>query len=528
MTTDILNYWPSDYEPRQGQIDVLTWLEKQTAKYLIVQAPVGSGKSLIGMTFSRYVSGDIGHSYILTPQKILQAQYENSFRNHNVVSLYGKANYTCKSHGTSCDVGATLSRGACHKCPWKEKREEAKKAANVVFNYKLALTYFGYEKETFHKRALVVADEAHQLEQQLIDFDTVKVERATARGFSVDWPDIRSFNMEKAVEWLTNEFMPRLQQRVMDLEEQIEAIEGTPSRREAKMIKEHEEHKASLDQLTQICYTPLDQLNETHVCVYNMTEIQIKCLTAESAFEHVLKPYGNRFLFMSSTIIDPKQFCKDLGIDPDEAAFYDLDSEFPAENRPVAYLPQMKMNASWNKPERRDELKRMGSTITGLIAMHTNESGIIHTGNYKIAEWLVTVLAKQSTHRVIHHNPNDHVTRDEAINDYLESASDEPCVLISPSITEGLDLIGDLGRFAIVAKIPYGFLGDQWIKKRMDMSNEWYRRRAIIDIIQGGGRVVRSKEDTGTMYIVDESWGYLFSQTSNSIPQWWKDAYTIV
>jgi len=101
----------------------------------------------------------------------------------------------------------------------------------------------------------------------------------------------------------------------------------------------------------------------------------------------------------------------------------------------------------------------------------------------------------------------------------------KPSILISPSITEGLDLVDDLARFAIFAKVPFGYMGDQWIKRRMQMSNEWYQRRAVISIIQGGGRVVRSKEDWGVVYILDESWGFLYNQTRNRIPQWWKDAY---
>ena len=119
------------------------------------------------------------------------------------------------------------------------------------------------------------------------------------------------------------------------------------------------------------------------------------------------------------------------------------------------------------------------------------------------------------------------MNRNDAIEHFLDWST-TPAILISPSSTEGLDLKGDLGGFAIFAKVPFGNMGDAWIKKRMTISSEWYQRRAMIDIIQGGGRIVRTPEDEGTTYILDESFGYLYNQNKKIVPQWWKDAYHAV
>jgi Rad3-related DNA helicase len=53
-------------------------------------------------------------------------------------------------------------------------------------------------------------------------------------------------------------------------------------------------------------------------------------------------------------------------------------------------------------------------------------------------------------------------------------------------------------------------------------------RQAMISIIQGGGRVVRSPEDWGNTYILDESFGFLWNKYKKNAPQWWKDAFTVV
>ena len=100
-------------------------------------------------------------------------------------------------------------------------------------------------------------------------------------------------------------------------------------------------------------------------------------------------------------------------------------------------------------------------------------------------------------------------------------------LLISPSITEGLDLKGDLGRFAIFAKIPYPYLGDEWIKKRASIDQQWYLRQTVTNIIQGSGRIVRDKEDFGVTYILDTCWEHLYDSAKHLFPKWWKDALIV-
>jgi Rad3-related DNA helicase len=156
--------------------------------------------------------------------------------------------------------------------------------------------------------------------------------------------------------------------------------------------------------------------------------------------------------------------------------------------------------------------------------MHKTDSGIIHTANFKIAEWLVENL--DVPQKIYHHNPDSGDDRNSIIEAFQDSP--KPGLLISPSITEGLDLKDDLSRFAIIAKTPFPYMGDQWVKARQELSTEWYRRQALIDVIQGCGRIVRSKDDYGNVYIIDESWAYLYSQSQNAIPQWWKDSYRVM
>ncbi len=523
--SEIMNFWVLDQPPRKTQVQVLDWLQRQTKKYLVIQMPVGSGKSVIGMTYSRFMSNHVGNCFILTPQKILQHQYEQSFKNDRLVSLYGKSNYTCKNQHSTCEVGQRMSKGQCPNCPWMKKRTEAIAAPNVVLNYKLALLYFA-NADFFRKRKLIVCDEAHTLEQHLVDFDCPIIKRELAISLKVEW--IKPKDMSHAQDWLLDQFIPALMSRINLLSPEIEAIieSGSLSKREAQQVQDYDRLVELFNELSTLAALTTDVLNASRVLVHNDLEISFKRIKGDHAFNHILNGFADRFLFMSSTIIDPVKFCEDLGIDPNQMAFLDIDSEFEIENRPVFYTPMMKVNASWNDPERREERDELIDGINSILQLHKNESGIIHTGNFKLAEFLVKNI--DSDHHIIDHNSSSDMDRDTAIKQYLHQASHTPTILISPSCTEGLDLVDDLGRFAIFAKVPYGNLTDQWIKRRMELSSEWYKRQALVSIIQGGGRVVRSPTDHGSVYIMDANWSTLYSAVQRSVPQWWKDAYQCI
>jgi ATP-dependent DNA helicase DinG len=518
---NINDIWPFPYPPHNNQKLAFDWLvDNQDKKYLILESPVGSGKSNIGLMLSK-VLGD--SSFILTPQRILQEQYEQSFKDINridLASLYGKSNYTCKTKNTDCSIGG-LVKPRCARCPHDAAREKSKTVNNLVMNYKLALTMWAFT-QTFlnNKRPLMILDECHTLEEHLVNFDTLSIAEWRCKKYGVKWEP--QTNIKAAVDFLHKTYIPAFTQIIEDMTSDIDYILDKPpsdlDKSELLKLKELSALETHIfDETT--AYTDVEQLKDKFVMVYDKTMFQFKRLTGGFAFNNIIKPMAHRFLFMSSTVLDKEGFCNDIGIDPEQTAFLSLQSEFGVENRPIYYMPQMKMNYKWT--ENINGKATMLKNINQLLEIHKDDSGIIHTGNFKIAEWLVDNI--KTDHYVFHHNPNSGDERNAIIRAFM--SYNKPSVLISPSSTEGLDLKDDLGRFAIVAKIPFGSLGDQWIKTRMNMSNSWYQRRALIGVMQGGGRIVRGMQDTGTVYILDESFGYLYSQTSHLIPKWWNESY---
>lgn len=539
--TNIIPYWPFPTEPRPNQIKAHQWLEQQDARYLILESPVGSGKSNIGLAYSHYLTstGEAqdeeglprpqgGSSYILTPQRILQAQYENSFLgvgDISISSFYGKGNYTCNTHKTTCDIGSVLTT-KCSDCPYNTAKILARNARNTVLNYKLGLMLFEFN-QSFKRRELIVFDEAHTLENHLIEFDALKVNEWRCKQYKMPFKLQKS--LPAALDWMRDVYLPNLHPVVRTLEQECEEIKDKASDgrklapSELKRLREYDSLAEHADEVGVMAARDPDYIDQNFVLVHEPISFQFKRLYGSYTFNRLVKPMAEKFLFMSSTILNKDGFCKDLGIPVEDTAFLSLDSDFPLENRPVYYIPTTKMNAKWKLPENSTGRSEMLKSLKSALNLHKEDTGIIHTGNFEIAKWLVENLDGKIPHRIYHHNPDSGDDRNSIIEAFTNDV--KPRVLISPSSTEGLDLKEDLGRFAIFVKVPFGNLGDQWIKRRMELSSEWYQRQALITIIQGGGRVVRSKDDWGKVYILDASFGYLYKMTFQMIPKWWREAY---
>lgn len=535
---DIYSYWPMhDSSPRATQIQVLDWLESLPShiKYILCEVPVGGGKSPIALNLSGYIAKSFGSSYIMTPQKVLQKQYEESFDNTLLHSLYGKANYKCVNKGTSCDLGCDI-KPKCEHCPQRDAFQRVKYAPNVVFNYTLGFLLFKYvlDENIITHRNLIVFDEAHTIETHLTEFNAIVISEYRCK--QIGNIAFRQFpNIFQALEWIKDKYIPVLMDKIHKMNPVVQDIldscsqeHRSPTREELhsiSLLKELVNHKEMINE--QLLTTTKESINEEYVLVNeNKTSFKFKELYGKRNFKKFVEPMADKFLFMSSTILDKDAFCSDLGLNPDEAAFISLDSEFDVENRPIFYIPTSKMTYGWDSKERTKDRTNMISKIVDLCTkLHNDENGIIHAGSFQIAKWLVEALEGKITHQIMHHNPGCGRTRDEVLKQF-QIDDGIPKLLISPSITEGLDLKDDKGRFAIFAKVPYPFLGDAWVKKRMSLSDNWYKRQTLISMIQGGGRVVRSKDDWGHVYILDSSFGYLLSQTTDITPEWWRKSIT--
>jgi len=537
---NIWDHWamPND-PPRETQITTLDWMAElpAKAKYIFLQVPVGGGKSPIAISYASFLGNKtFGSSYILTPQRILQKQYEDSFIDQNLIAVYGKANYMCTTKlGLNCDIGNDI-KPACPTCPSKEAFQRIANTPHVALSYKLGLLYselFPGTSMDFPVKDLMVFDECHTLENNLVSHRAVNVN--TRRCDSMKLSFFRPSSLKEAHDWLIETYYPAVCDRFGDLEIMVKEIDNKyefspgsllPSEIRTKNdFKDITRHRVLVRNLVNKNFATVE---EFYVLMVDKNMFQFKEIFGANLFHHILEPKANRFLFMSSTILNFKSYATDLGIPVDESATISLPSEFKKENRPVYFIPTSKMTYGWDKPVNAPLRTKMVDKVIMLMDAHKEKSGIIHTGSFNIAKWLIGELQGRVSHNIITHDPEDNGSRDDCIAEFTDNKGKVPTILISPSCTEGLDLTGNTARFAIFVKVPYPYLGDEWVKRRLDLSNEWYQRQAMTGIIQGGGRIVRSHDDWGNTYILDSAFSKLWAQFKGLTPEWWKDAFSVI
>jgi Rad3-related DNA helicase len=124
--------------------------------------------------------------------------------------------------------------------------------------------------------------------------------------------------------------------------------------------------------------------------------------------------------------------------------------------------------------------------------------------------------------RLVTHNGGDKIN---AIEEFKNS--DKPLVMVSPSSERGISLDGDKCRWVVWMKCPYLSLADKLVSARIYKSavgGLWYRSNALMSVVQGCGRAVRSKDDTATVYILDQQIVKLITENPTLVPKWFRDA----
>lgn len=138
--------------------------------------------------------------------------------------------------------------------------------------------------------------------------------------------------------------------------------------------------------------------------------------------------------------------------------------------------------------------------------------------NYRIAKHLVDTV--KSPRLLLHDSEN----REATIEYHLSST--DPTVLISPSMTEGVDLADDASRFQILCKVPFPYLGDRVTQLRKVKIPNWYPCQTARAVIQAFGRSVRNETDHAVSYILDTDWERFYKTSSSLFPNEFSAALT--
>jgi len=536
------------YTPRKEQKEALDFIQSQynknpLVKFFLLNLPVGTGKSHLALMIADWYRKNLDRRArvdIITNSKILQDQYANTY--DSISDLRGKDNYECEQYSCSCAQGQEfnrLNKTSCDSCPYTNARESYMNGGMSLTNFYLYILYAIYNTKLMDSRGskVLIVDESHDFDDVMSDFISIKISEKSIKKFkfSNEYDIIKSFKSVKNI----TQYVSFLKYLLTEIIHTIGDMENgfvknnrnvKEDKRDLKINKilKTKNSDVKLMQLSsdlkqyqlkiEVFLTEYKENPDNWVMesLYNETlkqkELSLEPIWAYDYLDkYVFSKYDMVFL-MSGTILDKNLFCQLNGLDVSKAAYYSIESPFDKKNRPLYYMPIGKMSYA----KKTETFQRYVPYIEKLLSKYKDKKGIIHTNSFELANWI-----KESINdpRLVYHDSSN---KDEVLKAHFES--DQPTVIVSPSMSTGVSFDDDRARFQIIAKVPYPSLGSQKNKLRQKNNPEWYSWKTVSGIIQMSGRTVRSSKDYADTIIIDESFGDVIKYSSHYLPNWIQDA----
>ena len=481
-------------------------------RFVVIEAPTGAGKSAVAVTLAREASS----AFVLTNQKVLQDQYVRDFP--DLALLKGRANYDClvaPTHAAAAPCIAGRRYPQCDDCPYFTAKDIAMQANVATLNYAYFLAELNYAGG-FAPRELLILDEAHNVEGALMNFVQVVLGEAALmraglqRSLPPDLGDELAFEFAELL-------LPELRDRARAVELLVRSEAGEEAMLQHLRTKQWLDGQAGRIELLLNSH----ESGEVEWVVERNSgrdgaSIVFKPVEVAALANDFLFGYADKVLMLSATILDAPTFLRSLGIEPEEAEVIAVPSTFPPENRPIVVWPVARLTRHYQDRD----LPLLAKAVNELALRHEDEKGVVHAHSYKIASYLAKNLDPEVRWRVITHEGAS--GREAALAQHL--AASEPTILLTPSMTEGIDLAEDLSRWQVLCKVPYPYLGDKQVAARMERDRDWYDWRTTLSVVQAYGRSVRSEEDRAVTYLLDADFPSFLRRQYRRLPPWFVEA----
>lgn len=564
-------------EPREGQSEacenILENFLINGYKYIVLNAPTGAGKSIVGAIVSLSlekleslkIRDDFGglSSITLMHQNILVEQYRQTFEGTDYKVILGAENYNCgvleklgqADQKTTADHCVRKILAASQKeellnicnneCLFMESRRWLSNSRHVVSNYTYFFTLKTFRAMSCPRRYLAVLDEAHVMNDVYINFATISVDELVLNTLLKElspYSRMREtrYKINVAISKLTS--LPMIDKKEVDpeacerlisdlLEIYSSAFEFFTDLANEFSTEETIKEYTEFNKLAMKYSKKLGQINTLRTFKYRPSysftpdpvELEVKPLFMEDMFKRVFGG-AEKVLLMSATISD-LLISRTCNIPADEILMISMDSRFPRENKEIIFYDLLNLN--WETLQKKEVVNRVCSNVESIVECHAateRQRGIILVNSFDLCRTVsdrlhtsmdphgVTIFEHKQGTKVVH------------TLEAFKAFKGDAAVLISPSIFEGVDLPDDLSRFQILVKVPFASLADARIRLILKEYKDIYNLMAIMKIVQGCGRSVRSKTDFASTYILDANIQRLWFSPANV----WRNQFLLV
>ncbi len=520
------------YRPHQEEaIEFAIQAFDEGKNVVLFEAPCGFGKSLANAV----IADNYSTGFYTSPQVSLVDQLASDpLLKEHVCPVYGRRNYPCILEGLKEELTADV--GPCNtkkdyecplesQCPYLVAKRIAGrgKTATMTLAYLLVastsrrepLDSWNLVRGRFPPRELLVIDEAHGAADFACGFVSLTLSKYTLRGVPT-WKDTWKGVADTALSVRdADDIIEVLSELLSELRKDMKGLRGVwQSNPNDVKIPKHLVRVESLIDRIVMARTDLERENPWAIDPKKADEkLILQPVLIGPFLRQRLWNRAERYLLTSATILDSKLFLRELGLDGKDVAVKRIPSGFPPENAPI-------IDATVGPLTRKHKAENLPKALEALCKIMDKEEGrgLVHCHSYENTVYIKNNIPIKYRERLTFH---ESANRGDVLDEWLEDGK-EDSVLVSVGMTDGLDLPGDLAEWAVVFKVPYPYLGDKRVALRLGLpdGNHWYALSTLKAVIQACGRIIRSKDDVGRVYVLDSSIHKLLSQTARWVPEW--------
>jgi len=485
----------------------LSYIDKEDEEIdtLIYELPTGSGKSAIPTALAKKMQVVVYvHSLALLDQyrdaygfTIVKGMDQYECCHPDVVeAYYGKHRF--KPRVSECPMEKMQECPYYVMCPYIAAREKALASRRMACTYPFALLSFNVQK----RGGIGVWDEAHSSVEAIIQLSAMRFNKKFQQLWSLpQFPgfgtrdELKPRMKSKVLDWFHDSIREMERNRPNDLFPEDLAPWRAAYRRLNFALGQVQEQELYFESFEEEKWRRVKGGRRKYKDIYML----LKPFSA-STLAHKLSRGKQVSLLMSATIGNPEPLTEELGIK--KYQFFEYPHPIPADERPIYDLQFEKM--IWNNIQKYPKIfKLQAMRIAKFLDEFPGDwRGLILCASYAKAGRLKEELEPYLGDRV--YNPPEDVNR---VDHFMNKKADTPGLVVVDVIQvwgQGLDLWGDLGRFAIVASVPFGNLTDRYEKVRKKKYGSHYAWWFSYNTVpQACGRVSRGEVKENGDYLLN-------------------------